>query len=87
MEFSTRRSRFQYRFWMKIYLYVDPFLLWKINSQQDNSLHTTIVNLFNQLGHNYVNGKENESRQILIELSECNEVGLGNSKQARKKSR
>lgn len=61
-------------------LYVDPFLLWKINSQQDNSLHTTIVNLFNQLGYNFVNGKENESRQILIELSECNEVGLGNSK-------
>lgn len=61
-------------------LYVDPFLLWKINSQQDNSLHTTIVNLFNQLGNNYVNGKENESRRILIELSECSEVGLGNSK-------
>lgn len=61
-------------------LYVDPFLLWKINSQQDNSLHTTIVNLFNQLGNQYVKGKENESRQILIELSECSEVGLGNSK-------
>jgi len=61
-------------------LYVDPFLLWKINSQQDNSLHTSIVNLFNQLGHSYVNGKENESRKILVELSECNEVGLGNSK-------
>lgn len=61
-------------------LYVDPFLLWKINSQQDNSLHTTIVNLFNQLGHYYLNGKEEESRNILIELSECNEVGLGNSK-------
>ena len=61
-------------------LYVDPFLLWKINSQQDNSLHTTIVNLFNQLGSYYVNGNENESRRILIELSECSEVGLGNSK-------
>lgn len=60
--------------------YLDPFLLWKINSQQDNSLHTTIVNLFNQLGHLFINGKESESRQILIELSECNEVGLGNSK-------
>ena len=34
-------------------LYVDPFLLWKINSQQGNSLHTTIVNPFNQLGHQY----------------------------------
>lgn len=61
-------------------LYVDPFLLWKINSQQDNSLHTSIVNLFNQIGRNYLNGKEVESRNILIELSECNEVGLGNSK-------
>ena len=61
-------------------LYVDPFLLWKINSQQDNSLHTSIVNLFNQLGSNYLKGKEDESRNILIELSECNEVGLGNSK-------
>ena len=61
-------------------LYVDPFLLWKINSQQDNSLHTSILNLFNQLGSNYLKGKEDESRNILIELSECSEVGLGNSK-------
>ncbi len=61
-------------------LYVDPFLLWKINSQQDNSLHTTIVNLFNQLGYHYLKGNENDSRKILIGLSECNEVGLGNSK-------
>ena len=61
-------------------LYVDPFLLWKVNSQQDNSLHTSIVNLFNQLGHYYVRGRTNESKNILIELSECSEVGLGNSK-------
>lgn len=61
-------------------LYVDPFLLWKINSQQDNSLHTSLVNSFNQLGHLFVNGKELEIKNILIELSECNEVGLGNSK-------
>ena len=61
-------------------LYVDPFLMWKINSQQDNSLHNSIVNSFNQLGHLFVNGKEDEMRKILIELSECNEVGLGNSK-------
>ncbi|MBI2275613.1 MAG: hypothetical protein HYU70_17610 [Bacteroidetes bacterium] len=60
-------------------LYVDPFLLWKINSQQDNSLHTSLVNSFNQLGHLYVNGKEEEATKILVELSECNEVGLGNS--------
>ena len=61
-------------------LYVDPFLMWKINSQQDNSLHTSIVNSFNQLGHLFVNGNEDRARKILIELSECNEIGLGNSK-------
>jgi len=61
-------------------LYVDPFLLWKINSQQDNALHNSIVNSFNQLGNLYVKGKEADCRDILIELTECNEVGLGNSK-------
>jgi len=61
-------------------LYVDPFLLWKINSQQDNALHTSVVNSFNQIGRLYINGNDNEARDILIELSECNEVGLGSSK-------
>ena len=31
-------------------LYVDPFLLWKSPSQQDNALHTLITNSFNYLG-------------------------------------
>jgi len=61
-------------------LYVDPFLLWKITSQQDNALHTSLVNSFNQLGNLYVNGKETEAKSILIELTECDEAGLGNSK-------
>ena len=61
-------------------LYVDPFLLWKSPSLQDNSLHTATVNSFNNLGFLLKNGKENEAREILIQTSECNEVGLGNSK-------
>ncbi len=61
-------------------LYVDPFLLWKINSQQDNALHNSIVNSFNQLGSLYLKGNEQKACDILIYLSECNEVGLGNSK-------
>lgn len=61
-------------------LYVDPFLLWKINSQQDNALHNSIVNSFNRLGSLYLHGKEQEACDIIINLSECNEVGLGNSK-------
>lgn len=61
-------------------LYVDPFLLWKIPSQQDNSLHTSVVSSFNHLGNLFVKGNEAEAIKTLIELTECNEVGLGNSK-------
>ena len=32
-------------------LYLDPFLLWKSPSQQDQALHTALVNAFNHLGH------------------------------------
>ena len=60
-------------------LYVDPFLLRKIRSQQDNSLHTSVLNSFNQLGNYFVKGNEAEARKILIELTECNEAGLGSS--------
>jgi hypothetical protein len=61
-------------------LYVDPFLLWKSPSQQDNALHTLITNSFNHLGYLVNKGNEKEAINILVNLSECNEVGLGNSK-------
>ncbi len=61
-------------------LYVDPFLLWKSPSQQDNALHTTITNSFNYLNYLIKKNKEKEALNLLIELSECNEVGLGVSK-------
>jgi hypothetical protein len=61
-------------------LYVDPFLLWKIPSLMDNSLHTTIISSFNNLGRLYTDGKEKLAIDTLIALSECDEVGLGNSK-------
>jgi hypothetical protein len=61
-------------------LYVDPFLLWKSPSMQDNSLHLSITNSFNQLGYLIANGKEKEALNIIIRASECDEVGLGNSK-------
>lgn len=59
-------------------LYVDPFLLWKSPSQQDNSLHTTITSSFNQIG-NLSKKDMNRAIDTLIFLSECDEVGLGNS--------
>ena len=40
-------------------LYLDPFLLWKSPSQQDNALHTAITNSFNHLG--YLTNKRNEN--------------------------
>jgi hypothetical protein len=47
---------------------------------QDNGLHAALVNSFNHLGYSYVKGNEQQSIQTIIALSECNEVGLGNSK-------
>lgn len=58
-------------------LYLDPFLLWKSPSMQDNSLHTAIVNSFNQIGYLIRKDRETEASEILIRASECNEVGLG----------
>ncbi|MBE9487918.1 MAG: hypothetical protein IMY73_01930 [Bacteroidetes bacterium] len=61
-------------------LYVDPFLLWKSPSMQDNSLHLSITNSFNNLGYLCSKGKSHDANDILISASECNLVGLGNSK-------
>lgn len=58
-------------------LYVDPFLLWKSPSFQDNSLHGALLNGFNHLGYLAANGKHDEALQRLIASSECDEVGLG----------
>ena len=66
-------------------LYADPFLLWSSPSLQDQSLHTAIVNSFNQLGFLAKSGKEAEAQQLLMALSECNEVGLGMSRRRKGK--
>ena len=58
-------------------LYLDPFLLWRSPSQQDQSLHTGLVNCFNHLGWLMRKGGESEAVANLILASECNEVGLG----------
>jgi hypothetical protein len=60
-------------------LYVDPFLLWKSPSQQDQALHTVLVNSFNHLNLLLQKGKEDEAVANLILASECDEVGLGTS--------
>jgi hypothetical protein len=61
-------------------LYVDPFLLWKSPSMQDQSLHTAITNSFNHLNYLIKKGRESEAIETLVNLSECSEVGLGVSK-------
>ena len=58
-------------------LYVDPFLLWRSPSQQDNTLHTGLTNSFNRLSWLIQKGKEDEAIENLILASECDEVGLG----------
>jgi hypothetical protein len=58
-------------------LYVDPFLLWRSPSQQDNALHTALLISFNHQGGLASSGKEELAVQNLITASECDEVGLG----------
>lgn len=60
-------------------LYVDPFLLWRSPSQQDQSLHTGLINSFNRLNWLVRKGREAEALQNLIIASECDEVGMGAS--------
>ena len=61
-------------------LYVDPFLLWKSPSQQDQALHTAIINSFNHLNYLVKKRRSDDAIATLIEISECQEVGLGVSK-------
>ena len=58
-------------------LYLDPFLLWRSPSQQDQSLHTGLVNCFNHLGILIRNGHKDVAVDNLILASECDEVGFG----------
>lgn len=60
-------------------LYLDPFLLWKSPSQQDQSLHTMLINAFNHLGYLMRSGLDDKAIENLIIASECDEVGLGSS--------
>src|SRR5882762_500757 len=60
-------------------LYVDPFLLWKSPSMQDQALHTALIGSFNHFGHLAKHGKEKEAIEAFIRISECQEVGLGSS--------
>ena len=60
-------------------LFLDPFLLWKSPSLQDQSLHGAIVSAFNRLGNSADSVKFEEAAKMLVRLSECDEVGLGSS--------
>ena len=60
-------------------LYVDPFLIWKSPSLQDKALHGALLSAFNNLGRLVKIGKQDQAINQLIVVSECDEVGLGNS--------
>ncbi|MCP4326953.1 MAG: hypothetical protein GY791_00755 [Alphaproteobacteria bacterium] len=66
-------------------LYLDPFMLWRSPSQQDQALHTALINAFNHLGYLQRQGEEEKAIAILIAASECDEVGLGSSANRRGK--
>lgn len=60
-------------------LYVDPFLLWRSPSFQDQALHGAIMNSFNFLGVLASKNQADEAIHQLVIASECDEVGLGHS--------
>lgn len=60
-------------------LYVDPFLLWRSPSQQDQALHVSLLNAFNHLGYLCASSQMAQAVTTLIAASECDEVGLGSS--------
>lgn len=64
-------------------LYLDPFLLWRSPSQQDNALHGALINSFNHLGLLYNTDKKEKAIDILINISECPEAGFGTGKTKR----
>ncbi|MBU2731657.1 hypothetical protein HF641_02440 [Acidithiobacillus ferridurans] len=55
-------------------------MLWKSPSQQDQALHTAIINSFNHLNYLVKKRRSEDAIATLIEISECQEVGLGVSK-------
>lgn len=59
--------------------YVDPFRLWSSPSSQDKGQHLLLKRAFNRLGTMFSGGAKQQSIDVLKELSECNEVGLGSS--------
>jgi len=61
-------------------LYVDPFLLWKSPSQQDQALHTALLSSINQIGRMFSGGEETKAIELLVGLSECPEAGLGTAR-------
>ena len=52
-------------------LYLDPFLLWKSPSMQDNGLHASLMTFFNDLGLKFLAGQKDQAINNLILASEC----------------
>lgn len=66
-------------------LYVDPFLLWKSPSLQDQSLHGAMLAAFNRLGALSKRGDTDQAIRMIQQMSECEEAGLGDA--AKKKGK
>ena len=66
-------------------LYLDPFLLWKSPSQQDQALHFLIINSFNHLGALLKKGERDHAAEQRVLASECDEISLGHSSTGRGK--
>jgi hypothetical protein len=62
-----------------ISLYLDPFLLWKSESEQYQRLHSQLLVFFEHLREQILAGRRTQAMQILMECRETPEIGLGYS--------
>lgn len=58
-------------------LYLDPFLLWKSERPEYRSLHAAMLSFVEQVRLHVIGGRTIKARQLLAEVSEPSELGLG----------
>ncbi len=58
-------------------LYLDPFLLWKSDRPEYQTLHTELLGFIEQVRRHVVAGRTAKARTLLAEVSEPVELGLG----------
>ena len=58
-------------------LYIDPFLLWRSDRPEYRSLHASLLSFVEQVRQHALAGRKSKARELLAEVREPVELGLG----------